>query len=32
MFHILIWGAWSFVWGISQPKPPLGDGTVPTLD
>jgi len=24
VFHILIWGgwAWSFVWGISLPKPP----------
>jgi len=26
MFNILIWGAWSFVWRQSPPKPP-GEGT-----
>jgi len=29
LFHVSIWGAWSFVWeGLSRPKPPRGDGTV----
>jgi len=27
LFHVSIWGAWSFVWGVSPPKPPHGDGT-----
>jgi len=28
MFHISIWGAWSFVWGDEPNKPPpRGDGT-----
>jgi len=28
MFHISIWGAWSFVWGTKPTKAPRGDGTV----
>ena len=27
MFHISIWGGWSFFGGLSPPKPPRGDGT-----
>ena len=27
MFHILIWGTWSFVWGDKPTKAPRGDGT-----
>jgi len=27
MFHISIWGTWSFVWG-AKPTSPHGDGTV----
>ena len=23
VFHVYIWGSWSFVWGLSPPKPPL---------
>jgi len=27
MFPILIWGDWSFVWGLRPPKSIRGDGT-----
>jgi len=27
VFHISIWGAWSFVWGAKPTKAPRGDGT-----
>jgi len=27
VFYISIWRTWSFVWGISPPKPLRGDGT-----
>jgi len=30
VLHISIWGAWSFVWGVSLPSPPRGDGTEQT--
>jgi len=30
VFHVSIWGAWSFVWGAKHPKAPRGDGTAPT--
>jgi len=26
VFHISIWGAWSFVWGLSPPKTPVATG------
>jgi len=28
VFHISIWGAWSFVWGAKPTKDPHGDGSV----
>ena len=31
VFHISIWGAWSFVWGISPPSLPVATG-LPTKD
>jgi len=27
VFHVSIWGAWSFVWGVEPTKAPRGDGT-----
>jgi len=32
MFHISIWGAWSFVWGAKPTKTPRCDGTVAVTD
>jgi len=28
LFHISVWGGWSFVWGAKHTKAPRGDGTV----
>jgi len=28
VFHISIWGVWSFIWGAKSTKDPHGDGTV----
>jgi len=27
VFHVSIWGAWSFVWGGLSPRESRGDGT-----
>jgi len=33
VFHVSIWGAWSFVWGAKPTKAaPRGDGTGQTVD
>jgi len=32
VFHVSIWGAWSFVWGAKLTKTPRGDGTEQTVD
>jgi len=26
VFHVSLWGAWSFVWGLSPEKPPVATG------
>jgi len=30
MFRIPVWGAWSFVWGLSPPNPPVATGLIAT--
>jgi len=32
MFHISVWGAWSFVWGAKPTKAPSGDGTATQME